>query len=287
MAPVHPAKFVATCWTSAGNAAPLRASETSPIPVEDRISALAATGWSGLGLVTADLKAIHASIGFDTLREMIRAQGLEHVEVELLSGWWEPRSVWQEDFQFLLEAARALDASFIKAGTAFGEPAPNLGFLVAPLRDLAKEAAANGTRIALEPVAFTQVNSVPRAADLVREVDHPACGLLVDFWHVFRTGTALAELRESLTADQVFGVELCDAENEVTGNLFEDTRDNRKYCGQGSQDVAGFIATMRDIGFDGPWGVEIISEEHRARPIHEALAAAIETTRRYFEADEQ
>jgi sugar phosphate isomerase/epimerase len=253
------------------------------VPIEDRISALAANGWSGLGLVAADLKALQASIGFDRLREMVRAHGLEHVEVELLTRWWEPRSTWQEDFQFLLEAARALDATFIKAGAAFGEPASNLGFLSAPLHDLAEEAAANGTRIALEPVAFTQVGSVPQAADLVREVNHPACGLLVDFWHVFRAGTTLAELRESLTADQIFGIELCDAENEVIGSLFEDTRDNRKYCGQGSQDVAGFIAAVRDIGFDGPWGVEIISEEHRARPVQEALATSIETTRRFFE----
>ena len=69
----------------------------------------------------------------------------------------------------------------------------------------------------------------------------PGCGLVVDYWHVFRAGTTLDELSSSLDADQIFGVELNDADAEVRGSLFEDTRDNRRLCGQGDQDVTGFI----------------------------------------------
>ncbi|BCW70965.1 hypothetical protein NicSoilB8_20090 [Arthrobacter sp. NicSoilB8] len=69
------------------------------------------------------------------------------------------------------------------------------------------------------------------------------------------------------------------------GSLFEDTRDNRRLCGQGDQDVAGFIKTLKSIGFNGPWGVEILSEEHRALPVREALRAAHETALACFPAD--
>jgi sugar phosphate isomerase/epimerase len=125
---------------------------------------------------------------------------------------------------------------------------------------------------------FSMVGTVPAAADLMRKVDMPGCGLVVDYWHVFRAGTTLDELASSLDAHQIFGVELNDADAEIRGSLFEDTRDNRRLCGQGDQDVAGFIKTMISVGFDGPWGVEILSKEHRALPVQKALRVAYDTT---------
>ena len=91
----------------------------------------------------------------------------------------------------------------------------------------------------------------------------------------------------SLDAHQIFGVELNDADAEIRGSLFEDTRDNRRLCGQGDQDVAGFINTMKSIGFDGPWGVEILSDEHRALPVQEALRAAHDTALACFRTESQ
>ena len=61
---------------------------------------------------------------------------------------------------------------------------------------------------------------------------------------------------------------------EAIGTLFEDTRDRRTLVGQGAQDVVGFIRAMREVGFRGPWGVEILSIEHRQRPLIEALTVA-------------
>jgi sugar phosphate isomerase/epimerase len=126
------------------------------------------------------------------------------------------------------------------------------------------------------------VGSVPAAAGLMRKVDMPGCGLVVDYWHVFRAGTTLDELSATLDADRIFAVELNDAEAEIRGTLFEDTRDNRRLCGQGDQDVTGFIRTLQSLGFNGPWGVEILSDEHRALPVEEALRAAHATTMACF-----
>lgn len=98
---------------------------------------------------------------------------------------------------------------------------------------------------------FSMVGSVPAAADLMRKVDRTECGLVVDYWHVFRAGTTLYERSASLEASQIFGVELNDAAGEIRGTLFEDTRDNRRPCGQGDQDVTGFIQALKSIGFNG------------------------------------
>jgi sugar phosphate isomerase/epimerase len=273
-------ELVASCWTSAGNVAPLQNPETSPVPIAERLEAIASTGWSGFGLAHDDLAAARATLGFPALRGLIDGANLRHVEVELLTDWWDVSLApdWRPRFDLLLEAAEILGARFIKVGTAIGEPLENLDFLVQPLRRLTAEAAQRGTRIALEPMPFSMVGSVPGAADLMRKVDMPDCGLVVDYWHVFRAGTTLEQLSASLDADQIFGVELNDAAAEIRGTLFEDTRDNRRLCGQGDQDVTGFIQTLKSLGFNGPWGVEILSDEHRALPVKEALQAAHDTT---------
>jgi sugar phosphate isomerase/epimerase len=268
-------ELIATCWTSAGDAAPMRSSERSPLDPIERVRQIAATGWMGLGFVLDDLRAIRDTIGYDTLADEITGAGLQHVEVELCSGWWKhPSEGWRGHWEELLEAAQALDAAFIKIGTDSAPAVEDVRPLVAPLRDLAEEAASYGTKVALEPLPFGMIASMPQGAELISQVDHPAAGLIVDYWHVFRAGTSLDELRACLTTDMVFGVELCDAQEDVVGSLFEDTRDNRELIGDGVQDVAGFIQALRSIGYEGPWGVEILSAAHRRRSLPEALDAA-------------
>lgn len=280
-------ELIATCWTSAGDAAPMRTSERSPFDPIDRVRRVAETGWVGLGFVLDDLRAVRETIGFEALAEEIAAAGLRHVEVELCAGWWkDPGEGWRGHWEELLEAAQALDAAFIKIGTDAGPAVEDVEAFVAPMRDLADQAQSSGTKVALEPLPFGLIASIPQGAELVRRVDHPAAGLIVDYWHVFRAGTSLDELRGSLAAELVFGVELCDADNVVLGSLFEDTRDNRRLVGEGEQDVSGFIDVMQDIGFAGPWGVEILSAEHRRRPLGDALEVAFRSARRAFTADQ-
>ena len=275
--------LIATCWTSAGNVAPLaRPDERSPFPIAERIAAVADAGWAGIGIAQDDLRHIRDTVGFGTVRQQIETAGLKYTEVEILTDWWEtgPKRERSDEVRHLLfEAATALDARQIKVGTAFDRPLDSIEPLVAPLAELATEAGELGIRIALEPMPFSMVSNVPMGAELVRTVDLPNCGLFVDSWHVFRAGTALDELRDALTADIVFGVELNDADEHVVGTLFEDTINNRRLCGQGCFDLPGFVDTMRRIGFDGPWGVEIISERHRSLELAEALTAAFTTAR--------
>lgn len=270
-------ELVATCWTSAGNVGPLDVPEESPFDVIERVRAIAATGWSGFGLAQDDLAVVKKTIGFAALREEARSLGLTHIEVEVVGSWWREESLWRPTWELLLEAAEVLGATFIKVGSAFGEPVTDHDFLVEPLRRLGDEAAAIGTKVALEPLPFALIGSMPQGARLIRDVGHPAVGLIVDYWHIFRAGTSLQQLVETVPRSAVFGVELSDAAAEPVGDLFEDTRDRRALVGEGAQDVAGFIRAMREIGFDGPWGVEVISHEHRARALTDALRVSFDS----------
>ena len=68
--------LIATCWVSAGDAAPMRGDETSPIPLAERITAIAQTGWAGIGLVHADLVQARDTIGYPELSRLIREAGI-------------------------------------------------------------------------------------------------------------------------------------------------------------------------------------------------------------------
>ena len=128
--------------------------------------------------------------------------------------------------------------------------------------------------MAIETMPFSIITTVPMGAEIVSAADHPAAGLLVDAWHVFRAGTPLGELRDSLTREMIFGVERNDVAPAVVGTQFEDTVNNRLLCGQGAFDLDGLVALLRDLEFDGPWGVEILSTSFRALPVREALEIA-------------
>ena len=78
----------------------------------------------------------------------------------------------------------------------------------------------------------------------------------------------------------IFGVELDDAAAEIVGTLFEDTVDHRLLCGDGVFDLSGLVDLLRDKGFDGPWGVEILSASFRKLPVRDALAQAADTARK-------
>ena len=158
----------------------------------------------------------------------------------------------------LFDAADVLSPAFIKIGSENGPVTDDPLALVGPLRDLADEASEHGTRVAIQPMPFSAIATVPMGVEIVNAAGHPAAGLVIDAWHVFRAGTSLTELSAVLSPTSIFGVELNDAAAQVIGTLFEDTVERRLLCGEGSFDLRGLVAVLRGTGFDGPWGVEIV-----------------------------
>ena len=274
--------LIATAWTSAGDTSPTRRPQTSPVPIDERVAAVAHAGYAGLGLVADDLLAIRDSIGFDGLRSLLADHALTHIEIELLERWWVPRGQPGHTYEtrdLLFGAADVLMPKFIKIGSQNGAAFTDPRSVVPALRELTQQAVRHGTRIAIEPMPFSAIATIPMGAELVAATEHPALGLIVDAWHVFRAGTTLAELATALTPKMVFGVELDDAAPEVVGTLFEDTVERRLLCGDGCFDLAGLVGVLRDTGFNGPWGVEILSKTFRELPVTDALKLAADTTR--------
>jgi sugar phosphate isomerase/epimerase len=271
--------LVAACWTTAGDAAPLRGDEISPNSLLDRVKAASDAGFRGMGLLHADLVVAREKHGFAEMRTIFEDHGLVHLEFEFLGNWWtdgEARASSDAVRRDLLEAAEALGARQIKIGADFSHESYDVDHWAGEFAALAAEAEGAGTRIALEFLPMTRIANLQDGLRIVEGAGHRAGGLLIDLWHVARAGTSLSEVA-AVPVDLIVGVELDDADAEPAGTLWEDTIDNRKLCGEGDLDVVGFISTLRSIGWTGPWGVEILAEDYRKRPIHDAVADAYDT----------
>jgi sugar phosphate isomerase/epimerase len=59
---------------------------------------------------------------------------------------------------------------------------------------------------------------------------------------------------------------------------------HRRLPGEGEFDIPGYIEACQEVGYDGPWGVEVLSEELRNLPMEEAFQRAYETTAAQFRA---
>ena len=267
-------ELLSTCWTTAGNVMPTRTGPASPERFEHRVRAAADAGYVGFGIGHADIVEVKNRLGYDQARTILTEHGMRYLELEYLDDWWldgARRTASDIVRADLFDAAEALGASHIKAGTGQRSDAIHPEAFRAAFAELCESAAAHGTRIALEPAAFSALPTISPAIELVTDVNHPAGGLLVDIWHIFRSGQPYEELAAELPGDKIFAVEINDGRQEVVGSLFDDTFDNRLQCGQGEFALPTFVRLIARLGYKGPWGVEIMS--HRHRSLHIAQAA--------------
>ena len=272
-------QILASCWTTAGDAGPMTDDERSPFALRDRIAQAARAGYTGFGIVHADLVEAEREIGYPAVKQLLSENGIVHVEIEMLSDWYTagaPRAASDRMRQDLLRAATALAARHIKIGGDISADPVGWDTFVGEFALLCRQAQDAGTRIAFEPMPFGNVADLATAKRLIDEAAHPAGGLILDLWHMARGGVPNDEIA-ALDLRYLFAVELDDADAQVTGTLLEDTLQRRRLCGEGDQDVAGFIRAVRSAGFDGPWGVEILSTEFRKLDLETQVSSSFQT----------
>jgi sugar phosphate isomerase/epimerase len=278
-------RLLATCWTSAGDAASDRLDLRSPLPLRERIEAASAAGFRGFGLLSADLAQAEQEYGLSGIRALLDDNGILDLELEGIPYWWDdgPRRAESDRVRHsLLTAAEVLGARHIKV-TPDGDDAPwDHGHWAAKLAQLAAQAHDVGTRLGLEFFPWSNIKTLHDGLRLVEEAGHDAAGVVIDVWHIERAHTPVADLA-SVPLHRIIGVELNDADPQVVGTLFEDTVHRRRYCGDGSLDLPGIITALRVAGWTGPWGVEILSDEHRSLPVRDALERAADSARRQLE----
>jgi len=254
--------LLASYWTIAGPVELHTGREWSLFDVVDRVTAAANAGFRGLGLWHADLLHILEERGLHELRTILDDGGMVHVELEFLWDWFldpgtDQRRRSDQRRRALLDAAGVLGARHVKVGNFAGRQVP-VGLLIERFAELCVEAAEHGTSVAYEFMyRDATAGSLEAARSVVQGAGAANGGLALDLWHVVDLGVSTAAIRD-LPAGTVVAAEVSDGERRPGPGARRSMRD-RRLPGDGDFDIGGFVAAVRASGFQGPWGVELLS----------------------------
>jgi sugar phosphate isomerase/epimerase len=244
--------------------------QTPEVPVQVPIALLSGTlaeklgkaarmGAAGVELITTQ----PASLDIPDLLEQLGRNGLQvaaiasggmafAAKLTLLHADPQTAALASQRLDELISLAASLHAPVVTVGSfrgrAVGDKERSLSELAGILRRAGERAAHAGVRIALEPLNRFEgnlLNNVAQGLAFLKELNHPAVGLLVDTFHVNIEETSWTEpFRQAMTAGKLFHVHLGD--------------NNRLPPGKGLIDFAAILASLREIGYTGWLSAELL-----------------------------
>jgi sugar phosphate isomerase/epimerase len=271
-------------WTTSGPVDVHYGREWSLFDLRDRCEQAARVGFSGIGLWHADLAHVLETRTLAEVAALLEEHGLRHLELEFLWEWFldpadERRQASDELRALLWEAAAALPAHHVKVGNIPGTPC-DLGRLTEAYAELCADAAEHHDAKVVYEFMPPDVNvqDLETALAIVDGADAPNGGLAIDTWHMSKLGIAPDKLRR-VPARHLGWVELSDGHYRNMPDPVDETINHRELPGEGEFPIREYVAAVRDAGYEGPWGVEVLSQKLRALPIEEIFDRAAETTR--------
>ena len=151
------------------------------------------------------------------------------------------------------------------------------------LAELLPVAGTAGVRLALEPMApasaidWTVQTDLREALELVRRIDHPALGLVLDTYH----WAHLAEL-EALLPELVEYLALVHLADSRTSPGAEQQR-----CplGRGRRPLSRVVFRLEELGYQGWYDIKLMGEEIEALDYHQLLAESVDQVRQWRSAE--
>jgi sugar phosphate isomerase/epimerase len=275
-------ELLASYWTISGGV-PHTDREYSPFDFRDRVESAAKAGFKGFGIWHADLDHVLEKRSLKEMKCILDDNGIEHIEIEFLTDWFldgERKKKSDVERMKLLKAAEVLRATHIKVGDFFNENT-SMPRLIESFRSLCGDAADHGTRIGFELMPFSMIDTLTGTLEMVEGAGAKNGGICLDLWHIVKLGIPYESVAR-LPQQYVVSIEINDGTFTCPWSLHEDTINHRRLCGEGEFDVKGFVSAMRKAGYSGAWGIEVLSEELRKKPLAELTTRSFNTTMAQF-----
>ncbi len=182
-------------------------------PLADVLRIVRATGWDAIELRRLDfVRAAERGQTAEQVMNLVKASGLPVACVGVELGWmWAhgaERARLHQVFAEQCERARALGATTVMSPVDRGRG--DLGEAVTSGREVGDIAARHGVKLALEfNSQAEQISTLASVRELIARAAHPSCGLLLDTYHLERSGADLAAI-EDVAAREIVYVQFSD-----------------------------------------------------------------------------
>jgi sugar phosphate isomerase/epimerase len=203
--------------------------------------------------------------------EFLRQKGVSIGSIHLSVDWRTTVGSFNAGLGKLVEEAQA--AAFLGCTSCCtyilpsvdASPAHFMALATKRLQTCARILAAYGIRLGLEFVgphhlrtrwAHPFIWTMQETLDWIDAIREPNVGLLLDSYHWYTTGMAVADI-ERLKAEQIVHVHINDAKNVPVEEVLDN---DRLYPGEGVIDLAGFLRGLHTIGYRGTVAQEILSK---------------------------
>ena len=248
-------------------------------PLAEALSVIKKTGWDAVELRRVDFeRAAEAGQSPEQVIALVRASGLPVACVGVELGWvWatgEERARLLRVFAEQCARARALGCATMMSAVNRGRgDAAEAARSVREVGDIARE---HGVRLAVEfNSQAEQLNALGPMREVVTRAAHPSVGLLLDTYHLGRTGAAPRDL-EDLRPEEIAYVQYSDVPRSglVPGQALD-----RLPPGRGSVPFKEFFAAFAGKGYAGYASYEAPNPAAWKRPAEDVAREALAATR--------
>ena len=266
-------------WTSAG-IFPGKG-EISRFDFKERVEASAKAGFKGIGIWHTDLEHILQHRSLQEMKRILDDNGIKHIELEFITDWFLDGARKAESDsrrKRLFEASEILQAKHVKVGDFYNSTC-SMPLIIESFAALCAEAEKYGATIGFEIMGCAMIDNIKDAVTMVESAGVNNGGLIIDIYQVANLGMTY-EAINTIPLKYLTNVELNDG--TLPGNPHHDPS-NRTFCGEGEYDIKGFINCVINMGYNGPWGVEVISEKLSLLPLKEMSTRSFNTSMTEFD----
>ena len=248
-------------------------------PLAEALAVIKKTGWDAVELRRVDWeRAAEAGQTPEQVRALVRASGLAVACVGVELGW-----VWATGAErarllrvFAEQCAHAKALGCATVMSAVNRGRGDVGEAVQSVREVGDIAREHGVRVAVEfNSQAEQLNALAPMREIVSRAGHPSVGLLLDTYHLGRTGAAPREI-DDLRPEEIAYVQYSDVPRSglVPGQALD-----RLPPGQGSVPFRDFFAAFARKGYAGYASYEAPNPAAWKRSPDEVAREALAATR--------
>jgi len=247
-------------------------------PLADVLPIVKAAGWGAVELRRLDFtRAAERGETADQVISMVKASGLPVACVGVELGWiWargDERARLQKVFDEQCARARALGATTVMSPVDRGRG--DLGDAATSVREVGDIAAGHGVKLALEfNSQCEQLNTLAGIRELMARAAHPRCGLLLDTYHLERSGADLRAI-EDVTPPEIAYVQYSDVPRTglEPGKVLD-----RLPPGRGRVRFTEVFGVIAKKGYTGYLSYEAPNPSEWARPAGDVARDALAAT---------